>query len=140
VDVVFQDYPLAAIPSLGMGGFAPTGHLVQLSFDPGAEDFEELIVAHLPRTLAHELHHCARWRGPGYGRSLGDALVSEGLADHFDLEVNGVIPIRGRKLWMKRTWKGGGKRLRDSFGKIIATLSGSSTRPKLVLPSGQAIR
>ena len=61
---------------------------MHVSLDPAHARFGEALEQHLPRTLAHELHHCARWRGPGYGRTLGEALVSEGLADRFDLEVH----------------------------------------------------
>jgi len=46
----------------------------------------------LERMLAHELHHSARWDGPGYGATLGEALVSEGLAGHFAQEVFGGAP------------------------------------------------
>jgi uncharacterized protein YjaZ len=42
--------------------------------------------------LAHELHRPSRWDGPGYGETLGDALVSEGLAGHFAQEVYGGEP------------------------------------------------
>ncbi|MES0476805.1 MULTISPECIES: DUF2268 domain-containing putative Zn-dependent protease [Citrobacter freundii complex] len=41
------------------------------------------------------LHHAARWQGPGYGSTLGEALVSKGLADHFSLELFGGEP----ELW-----------------------------------------
>src|SRR5690625_1970846 len=88
IDVVVERNPFAVIPELGVGGFSPSGHLVHVSLDPAHARFGEALEQHLPRTLAHELHHCARWRGPGYGRTLGEALVSEGLADHFDLEVH----------------------------------------------------
>jgi uncharacterized protein YjaZ len=44
------------------------------------------------RMFAHELHHAARWDGPGYGSSLGEALVSEGLAGHFVREVWAGLP------------------------------------------------
>jgi uncharacterized protein YjaZ len=38
--------------------------------------------------VAHELHHTSRIRtGPGYGKTLGEALVTEGLADHFASEA-----------------------------------------------------
>jgi uncharacterized protein YjaZ len=40
--------------------------------------------------VAHELHHVKRWRGPGYGRTLLEAMVSEGLADHFSIELLGA--------------------------------------------------
>lgn len=88
VDIVIQHNPIATIPELGIGGFSPNGHLVHVAVDPAHADFPAVLDQHLSRTVAHELHHCARWRGPGYGRTLGESLVSEGLADHFDLQVH----------------------------------------------------
>lgn len=88
VDVVLERNPFATIPHLGIGGSCPSGHLVHVALDPTHAGFPALLDLHLSRTLAHELHHCARWRGPGYGRTLGETLVSEGLADHFDLQVH----------------------------------------------------
>ncbi len=44
------------------------------------------------RALVRQLAHLIRWNGPGYGRSLGEALVSEGLAGHFVLQVLGGQP------------------------------------------------
>jgi uncharacterized protein YjaZ len=42
----------------------------------------------LPRVFHHEAHHIVRKRGPsGYGFSLGEILVSEGLAQVFELEM-----------------------------------------------------
>ncbi len=32
------------------------------------------------RTIAHVVHRCLRMAEPGYGRTLGEALVSQGLA------------------------------------------------------------
>lgn len=37
----------------------------------------------LQRHIVHEVHHCLRMAGPGYGWTLGEALVSEGLAGQF---------------------------------------------------------
>jgi len=91
-DVVITHNPLATIPELGIGGLSPNGYLVQPSVDPAHPDFWKALQVHLSRTLAHELHHCARWRDPGYGSSLGETLVSEGLADRFDLEVHPGAP------------------------------------------------
>jgi uncharacterized protein YjaZ len=44
-------------------------------------------------TLAHELHHAARNQGPGYGKTLGEALVSEGLAQAFEADITGHVPF-----------------------------------------------
>jgi hypothetical protein len=40
----------------------------------------------LREAIAHELHHVARWQTVGYGKTLGEALVSEGFAQAFAFE------------------------------------------------------
>lgn len=92
VDVVLYDNPKGVIPEVGIGGNSPNGHLVFVYLDSKFPTLKRTIQEQLKRTLAHELHHCMRWRNPGYGKTLLEALVSEGLADHFDLEVNGGNP------------------------------------------------
>ncbi|GGX42591.1 hypothetical protein GCM10007385_07900 [Tateyamaria omphalii] len=82
LDIVVQD-SARVIPERGHVGFAPNGWIVYLSFDPDAEAFESNLGAPLERTLAHEINHILRWRGPGYGATLGEALISEGLAGVF---------------------------------------------------------
>ncbi len=92
VRIEIQDNPSVVVPELGLGGFAPDGYLIRISVDPHAPQLSEKLQDNLPRVLTHEWHHCARWRGPGYGTTLGEALVTEGLADHFDLQVHGEEP------------------------------------------------
>lgn len=92
VDVVITDNPDATIPETGVGGFAPTAHVLYVSINPAFEGLWNSLNAEIQSTLAHELHHCARWQAVGYGTTLLEALVSEGLADHFDIEVNGTQP------------------------------------------------
>lgn len=90
VDVVIYDNPEGIIPEIGIGGYAPNEHLIFISLDPQFSTFQQAIDKELKRTLAHELHHTLRWRGPGYGETLFEALITEGLADHFDMEVNNL--------------------------------------------------
>lgn len=90
VDVVIYDNPEGAIPEIGIGGYAPNSHLIFVSLDPQFPDFQKTIDEELKRTIAHELHHILRWRGPGYGETLLEALITEGLADHFDMEINNI--------------------------------------------------
>ncbi len=59
--------------------------VVYVTMDPEHPSLRANAAQSLERMLAHELHHCARWDGPGYG----EALVSEGLAGHFEQEVFG---------------------------------------------------
>jgi uncharacterized protein YjaZ len=46
----------------------------------------------LHRQIVHEVHHCRRMAGPGYGYTLGEALVSEGLAGQFLHPLLGTEP------------------------------------------------
>jgi len=53
---------------------------------------EEELRTGLLKTLFHEFHHALRWEGPGYGDTLGEALVSEGLAQRFLHEMMDCPP------------------------------------------------
>lgn len=76
------------IPEWGVGGAAPAPGVIEISLNT-ARLFDPAL---LIRTLVHQMHHLIRWGGPGYGKSLGEALVSEGLAGHFVLQVLGGKP------------------------------------------------
>lgn len=54
---------------------------------PGESLHDEVL-----KTLFHEAHHALRWEGPGYGDTLGGALVSEGLAQRFVHEMMDCPP------------------------------------------------
>jgi hypothetical protein len=82
--------PAGAIPEIGLGGFNPGPHEVVMSLDPGFSDLGASIRDELGPNLAHELHHARRRQLVGYGSTLFQAMVSEGLADHFSVEVFGI--------------------------------------------------
>ena len=92
VDVVLMSSTFT-LPETGVHGYVPNAHQVDLSVTPGGPAFERLWLTEVPATLAHELHHVRRWRGPGYGETLLEALVSEGLAQHFEAGFRGKPPI-----------------------------------------------
>ena len=94
LDVVVQAWPGRAIAHLGFMGYAPTGDMIQLTFDTDNSNCAQNLDEPLERTIVHELHHVLRWRGPGYGRTLGEALVTEGLAGHFAQQLYGSPPER----------------------------------------------
>jgi Predicted Zn-dependent protease (DUF2268) len=78
----------AAIPEIGVGGYTnPTSGAILISLDPESPvGTEQSITVWLPATLAHELNHSKRvLEGPGYGMTLGEAIVTEGLADGFSV-------------------------------------------------------
>ncbi|NHN83576.1 hypothetical protein GOB93_02835 [Acetobacter musti] len=74
----------AVIPETGCGGRALRPDLFELRLDPkNAALGGNLATGVIRRTILHEVHHCMRMAGPGYGLTLGEALVSEGLAGRF---------------------------------------------------------
>ena len=87
LDLVVQAVPGRGVPGIGHVGFTPHPGAVVLTLDPAEPRLPDNFGAPLARTIAHELHHALRWDGPGYGRTLGEALVSEGLAGHFVREL-----------------------------------------------------
>lgn len=70
-------------------GYTPERGVIYVTVDPENPILRTNPSRSLERMLAHELHHSSRWDGPGYGKTLGEALVSEGLAGHFAQEVYG---------------------------------------------------
>lgn len=83
--VSVNDGKSRVVPEVGAGGYAPHAGQVHISLAPGRADWR----AALRRALAHELHHCSRWRSVGPGSTLVENAVFEGLADHFTVEVYG---------------------------------------------------
>lgn len=104
VDIVFEDNPNEAILNHASGGICPNPHLVRVAINPEYENINVELSADLRSTLAHELHHAARANVVGYGDTLREALVTEGLAAHFDIELHGGEPkpwdveVTGREL------------------------------------------
>ena len=81
------------IPEIGMVGHAYRHNLFSLTVDPDNPHFEpSLGDGTLRRQVAHEVHHCLRYAGPGYGKTLGEAMVSEGLAGQFASRMFGSPP------------------------------------------------
>lgn len=83
------------IPEKGHLGYCPEPGIVYVTVDPENPVFCKNDDYSLERMFAHELHHAARWAGPGYGLTLGEVMISEGLAGHFALELFGGEP----ELW-----------------------------------------
>lgn len=84
IDILVQRLAGAVIPETGTLGHAYRPSLFSLTLDPDNPHFERALRdGGLRRTVAHEAHHCLRMAGPGYGWTLGEALVSEGLAGRF---------------------------------------------------------
>lgn len=90
LDVLIQRLPGETIPELGLVGRAYRSTMFSLTLDPDNPNFAtSLEGGAMSRHVVHEVHHCLRMAGPGYGWTLGEALVSEGLAGRFVQHVLG---------------------------------------------------
>lgn len=92
VTITIVPDPGRAIAGWGIGGFAPDAETVTISVDPEYPGLAALLPARLPALVAHELHHTVRHRRPGYGATLFEAMISEGMADRFAIELLGAPP------------------------------------------------
>lgn len=93
IDVVVGPGHLV-IPEYGLAAFTQSKGRIGISVDPSSPHLESAQRGvRLFGLLAHELHHTARERGPRYGVTLGEALVSEGLAQCFEEEVGAPTPF-----------------------------------------------
>lgn len=80
-------FPERTIPRLGMSGVAPNTKQIYILLDPDHPKLDEAINTHIFQTIPHEYHHTMRYRTAGFGENLFEALISEGLACHFAMEV-----------------------------------------------------
>ena len=85
-------FPERTLPSKGMSGAAPNTGQIYILLNPEHPRLHKSLDEELVATLAHEYHHTLRHRTVGYGSTLFEAIVSEGLADHFTVEVTGDDP------------------------------------------------
>ena len=61
---------------------------MQITVNPNFSDKERLLHVEFPRSVSHELHHAVRDKAlPNEKRSLGSALIAEGLATIFETDV-----------------------------------------------------
>jgi hypothetical protein len=89
---------IGVISELGIGAFAQFPSLFSMSCDPTNENFEtSLSNQAVLRLTIHEVHHCLRMAEPGMGRTLGEAIVNEGMAGQFVSHLIGTPP----ELWEK---------------------------------------
>jgi uncharacterized protein YjaZ len=77
------------LPEIGLVGYALGPDVAHITIDPDSPALGRNFDIEFTATLGHELHHCLRMRGPGYGRTLREALISEGMACHFETELRG---------------------------------------------------
>lgn len=76
------------IPETGEGGYTPSKDWFHIYIDPSKNQRQlaAIIETFIPGTVYHEMNHIARWQNTGYGSSLSEAIISEGLAIVFAKE------------------------------------------------------
>lgn len=93
LDVLIQRLAGETIPEMGLVGRAYRSTMFTMTIDPDNPNLlPSLRTGTLHRQIVHEVHHCLRMAGPGYGWTLGEALVSEGLAGQFVRHLLGNDP------------------------------------------------
>jgi uncharacterized protein YjaZ len=75
-----------------MSGVAPNKNHIYILLDPDHPKIQEAIDVHIEQTIPHEYHHTLRYRTIGFGDNLLGAIISEGLACHFAVEVCNIDP------------------------------------------------
>jgi uncharacterized protein YjaZ len=86
VTIIIDTDPNMIDLNIGIGGYTDDDSQIQLSVDPTHRDLQD---KELFATLVHELSHVKRAYGPGYGTTLFDYLIFEGLGVAFEEEVCG---------------------------------------------------
>ena len=93
LDILIWRRAWPVIAEIGMGGICRGKYLFELGLDPCSPNFVHALTnSALRRQVAHEVHHCMRNAAIGYGETLGEALVSEGLAGRFVERIFGTAP------------------------------------------------
>lgn len=81
------------VPEVGIGAYCVNQYEIQMTLDidnPSLlNSFDESFMA----TLAHETHHACRESTIGFGNSLLDSMILEGLACHFEVELGYKTPV-----------------------------------------------
>ncbi|MCL4382420.1 MAG: DUF2268 domain-containing protein [Patescibacteria group bacterium] len=119
VDIIFYDGGTKGIiQHLGVGGYSATVNLIMISINPEFNKLEESLKENLPRIIAHELYHCIRKYRYRKKQTLFGALINEGLADHFDIEVNKKRPEKWDVALDKKQLRDLSKRAKGQYNDL----------------------
>jgi len=90
------------VPEIGVGGTIDPGKgdVFLVVTDEATSRYGDQLRTWVPAALAREIYLSSRVRtGPGFGLTLGEALVSSGLSDHF---VEEMFPATPPQPWNHR--------------------------------------
>ena len=84
LDILVERGSEGLIPEIGLRARAGRSSAITLVFDPYNDNFERALAKRAgTRQILRAAHQAMRLAGPGYGFTLGGAMVSEGLAGQF---------------------------------------------------------
>ena len=92
LDIAVRAVRNGTIGEIGHVGHVPGPGVLTLTLDPYNPNLPDHLGEPLERMIAHELHHLMRFETVGYGPTLGEVLVSEGLACRFVDELYASDP------------------------------------------------
>lgn len=106
--VIIEAQDFFTIPKLGIGGSAVGKSCIEVKINFSRKDLQKIINVELPATICHEFAHLARENSVGYGKTLLDSFVSEGISCFVeksilpDKNIPYIRKIRDeQKLWNK---------------------------------------
>ena len=85
--IYLRDIKFLAIDGKYPGGHCYNAYEAMIALPDWNADKQQIIA-----TINHELHHMARWQNPGYGETLGGAILSEGIATFYEEMISGWTP------------------------------------------------
>lgn len=85
--IYLRDIKFLAIDGKYPGGHCYNAYEAMIALPAWQADKQQVIA-----TINHELHHMARWQNPGYGDTLGGAILSEGIATYYEEMISGWTP------------------------------------------------
>jgi uncharacterized protein YjaZ len=92
LDIVVSAATHPQPPELAVSGASYVPGRIEIWIDMSRPTNPAGLRHELQKTFYHEYHHALRWDGPGYGETLGEAFVSEGLAQTFVHEMMDCPP------------------------------------------------
>lgn len=96
ITITIFPYARDAIPETGVGGYCGSQFWVQITADMTGKEhpISTIIDTEIPATVFHEMNHARRCATIGYGTTLNQEIISEGIASVYEVTSvpNAVVP------------------------------------------------
>ena len=130
IDVIFVNEPRAVIPELGVGGFTYCPDRIEIRLDPT----HNIKSQHIYSSLLHEFHHAVRCQKLGYnqtwGKTLGNAMFTEGLACLYEKEITGNTPIYAKQILYRKYIQKADRSINHPKDKNVDWFFGTTAIPR----------